>query len=206
MTPGRSSLAEVWDSVPQGCSPRGSDAPLQGRAVPWGVSYAHNRTLVSSVMAAAAPCPGHSGNAGESRHVASGPSSVTCTRRFWPPIWVQQICFPRVPGTGGIGRVGSPESSAHAYEHINQQRASAGQHLSRCVTYPWSEMCVFPKVLAEPHKSRSPAGRGKAGNVEAARGTRLRLSPERSQMLGLTSSYAGKSVMSQLPKYSNACA
>ena len=61
------------------------------------------------------------GSAGTSAPVASGPSSVTSTRRFWPPIWTQQILFPRVPGTSGTGKVGSPACRQHTSKPSNAQ-------------------------------------------------------------------------------------
>jgi hypothetical protein len=59
----------------------------------------------------------------------------------------EQICSPRVPGTGGDFEGREPGLQA-AYEYTIQ-RASARQHLPRCVTYPRSETRVCRKVQAE---------------------------------------------------------
>ena len=84
------------------------------------------------------------------------------------------VCpVPGVPGRSGARPAGSIRA-----QHPTRKCGAAPASQLR---YPPSETCVCPKVLAEPHKSRSPTGRGEAGNVEARRGTRPRLSPERSQ-------------------------
>ena len=84
------------------------------------------------------------------------------------------VCpVPGVPGRSGARPAGSIRA-----QHPTRKCGAAPASQLR---YPRSETCVCPKVLAEPHKSRSPTGRGEAGNVEATRGTRPRLSPERSQ-------------------------
>ena len=46
--------------------------------------------------------------------VASRPSAIS-TQRFWPPIWIHQISFPRVPkrGTPRVGKVGNPACGQH---------------------------------------------------------------------------------------------
>ena len=59
----------------------------------------------------------------------------------------EQIPIPRVPGTGGDFEGREPGLQA-AYEH-RIQRASARQHLPRCLTYPRSETHVCRKVQAE---------------------------------------------------------
>ena len=123
------------------------------------------------------------GSAGISVPVASQPSA-TSTRRFWPPIWIQQIFFPRVPnrGTPPVGKVGSPACGQHTSKPFNA-RVRGSLCLAASVS-PESER-VCPKVQAEPHKSppalKSDGKRGsKARNLQG-------FSPERSQSLYVAS-------------------
>jgi hypothetical protein len=99
----------------------------------------------SSVMAAGNVCASRCGSAGTRVPVVSGRCSAIYTVPFWPPTWTQQISFPRVPGTSGTGKVGSPACGQHTSTPFNAR--VRGKCCPAPLVSPESER-VCPKVHA----------------------------------------------------------
>ena len=105
----------------------------------------------SSAMVAASSCRSRCGSAGTSALVGLAPFSVTSLRRFWPPISIRQICFPRVPGTRGYWEGAEPRRlSSIRVHHPTRECGAASASL---LWYPRSRSASARKVQAKPHKS-----------------------------------------------------
>ena len=82
-----------------------------------------------------------------------GPSSATSTRRFWPPIWIQQILLPSCAQQRYAACWEGREPGLRAaYEHAHPTRECGADLCLAASVSPEPER-VCPKVQAEPHKS-----------------------------------------------------
>ena len=99
------------------------------------------------------------------------PSSATSTRRFWPPISIQQTPFPRVPDSGTPPCWEGAEPRLRAAYEFDYPTRKCGAASASQLRYPRRESASAQKSTRSSPRATSPAAAAERGNGARTLGT-----------------------------------